>query len=129
MCGQAGRAQKSPVGTGVCAALLGRDWEALRSPGEGREQGRGRDPLCAAKEQPGAACEAQQRELSKLETDRRKASRTQHRGAGGKPARLRHVETDSPEGPLMRLTTVLGGAGAGVAAENAVEGSFWKWGL
>lgn len=86
MCGQAGWAQESLVGTGVCEALLGRDWEALRSPGEGREEGRGWDPLCGAKEQPGAACEAQQRELSKLETDRRKASGTQLReGLEGNP--------------------------------------------
>ena len=114
MCGQEGRAQKSPVGTGVCSALLGRDWEALRSPGEGREEGRGWDPLCGAKEQPGAACEAQQRELSEL-GDRSEESfrNATQRGAGGKPVRLRHVETNSPEGPLVRLITVLGGGGPG----------------
>ena len=114
MCGQEGRAQKSPVGTGVCSALLGRDWEALRSPGEGREEGRGWDPLCGAKEQPGAACEAQQRELSEL-GDRSEESfrNATQRGAGGKHERLRHEETNSPEGPLVRLITVLGGGGLG----------------
>lgn len=39
------------------------------------------------------------------------------------------METDSPDGPLVRLITVLGGGGARVAAENGVEGSFWGGGL
>ena len=42
---QAGRAgQEDLVGTGVHSALPGRDEEALRGPGEGREEGQGVGP-------------------------------------------------------------------------------------
>lgn len=83
----AGRA--GPEEPGGHRGVLGPSGQGLggtRSPGEGREEGWGWDPLCGAKEQPGAACEAQQRELSELKTDRRKASGTQHReGLEGNP--------------------------------------------
>lgn len=41
MCGQAGRAKKTWWAWGVSSALPGRDEEALRGPGKGREDGQG----------------------------------------------------------------------------------------